>query len=156
MFLAPYQGLLDEVCEKAYLLKLRSTILMNVKFLYSTLVVLLLCLAFSACGPGTYRNQMLFGIQAAQSRMWDEAIFRWQKVLEQDPDSAAAHNNLAVAYERTGRWKEAEREYQQALALSPENEYVQANFKNFQANMEQIEQIQRPEKKEKKDAEIKK
>jgi type IV pilus assembly protein PilF len=98
---------------------------------------------------------MLFGIQAAQSRMWEEAIFRWQKVLEQDPDSAAAHNNLAVAYERKGRWEDAEREYQRAMALDPENEYIQANFRNFQTNLEQIEQIQRPEKKEKKDAEIK-
>ncbi|MFA9452550.1 MAG: tetratricopeptide repeat protein [Candidatus Aminicenantaceae bacterium] len=103
----------------------------------------------------TYRNQMMFGIQAAQSRMWDEAIFRWLKVLEQDPDSAAAHNNLGVAYERAGLWQDAEREYQQALALAPDNQYVQANFKNFQANLDQIEQIQRPEKKEKKDAEIK-
>jgi tetratricopeptide (TPR) repeat protein len=128
---------------------------MNAKFLYLILGILLLCLAFSACGPVTYRNQMMFGIQAAQSRMWDEAIFRWLKVLEQDPDSAAAHNNLAVAYERAGRWQDAEREYQQALALAPDNQYVQANFKNFQENLDQIEQIQRPEKKEKKDAEIK-
>jgi Flp pilus assembly protein TadD len=128
---------------------------MNKTILPSALVILLLSMAFSACGPVTYRNQLLFGVQAAQSRMWDEAIFRWQKVLEQDPDSAAAHNNLAVAYERQGRWKDAEREYQQALALAPENEYIKANFKNFQSNLDQIEQIQRPEKKEKKDAEIK-
>ena len=134
---------------------LRSIVSMNKKILLSLLVILLLSMVFSACGPATYRNQMLFGIQAAQSKMWDEAIFRWQKVLEQDPDSAADHNNLAVAYERQGRWADAEKEYQQALALAPENEFIQANFTNFQANQEQIEQIQRPEKKEKKDAEIK-
>ncbi len=134
---------------------LRSIVSMNKKILLSLLVILLLSMVFSACGPATYRNQMLFGIQAAQSKMWDEAIFRWQKVLEQDPDSAAAHNNLAVAYERQGRWEDAEKEYQQALALAPENEFIQANFTNFQANLEQIEQIQRPGKKEKKDAEIK-
>lgn len=134
---------------------LRSIVSMNKKALLSLLVILLLSMVFSACGPATYRNQMLFGIQAAQSKMWDEAIFRWQKVLEQDPDSAAAHNNLGVAYERQGRWEDAEKEYQQALALAPENEFIQANFKNFQVNLKQIEQIQRPEKKEKKDAEIK-
>lgn len=131
---------------------------MNKRNLFSLLVLLLLSMAISACGPATYRSQMLFGIQAAQSMMWEEAIFRWQKVLEQDPQSAAAHNNLAVAYERQGRWEDAEREYQQALSLAPENEFIQANFKNFQANMEQIDQIQRPEKKdpkEKKGAEIK-
>lgn len=134
---------------------LRSIVSMNKKTLLSLLVIPLLSMVFSACGPATYRNQMLFGIQAAQSKMWDEAIFRWQKVLEQDPGSAAAHNNLAVAYERQGRWEDAEKEYQQALALAPENEFIQANFKNFQVNLEQIEQIQRPGKKEKKDAEIK-
>lgn len=134
---------------------LRSIISMNKKILLSLLVISLLSMVFSACGPATYRNQMLFGIQAAQSKMWDEAIFRWQKVLEQDPDSAAAHNNLAVAYERQGRWEDAEKEYQRALALAPENEFIQANFTKFQANLEQIEQIQRPEKKEKRDAEIK-
>ena len=155
MFLAPFLGLLDEFYEMAYLLKLRSIISMNKKILSAFLVTLLLSMFFIACGPTTYRSQMLFGIQAAQGRMWDEAIFRWQRVLEQDPDSAAAHNNLAVAYERQGRWEDAEKEYQQALALAPENEYIQANFKNFQTNLEQIEQIQRPEKKEKKDAEIK-
>ena len=155
MLLAPKFGSLDEFCEKAYLLKLRSIILMNKKSLLYLLVILLLGLAFNACGPATYRSQMLFGIQAAQSKMWEEAIFRWQKVLEQEPDSAAAHNNLAVAYERKGRWEDAEREYQRALALAPENEYIQANYKNFQTNMEQIEQIQRPEKKEKKDEKIK-
>jgi len=128
---------------------------MNKKILPPFIFSLLLSMVFAACGPATYRSQMLFGIQAAQSRMWDEAIFRWQRVLEQNPDSAAAHNNLAVAYERQGRWEDAEKEYQQALALAPENEYIQANLKNFEANMQQIEQIQRPEKKEKKDAEIK-
>jgi Flp pilus assembly protein TadD len=94
---------------------------------------------------------MKFGIQAAQSDLWDEAIFRWQKVLKTNPESAAAHNNLAVAYERKGLWEQAEKEYQQALELEPENEHIQSNFQKFQRNMETAEADQEPEKKEKKD-----
>ncbi len=128
---------------------------MKMKIPLFSLVLLALGLAVTACAPAVEQNQLQFGVMAAQSRMWDEAVFRWQKVLQQNPDSAAAHNNLAVAYERMGRWEDAEKEYQRALALAPENEYIQSNFTSFQRNLEPIEQIQRPEKKDKKDAKIK-
>ena len=120
-----------------------------------SLILIGLSLTVTACAPAFEQNQLKFGVMAAQNRMWDEAVFRWQKVLQQNPDSAAAHNNLAVAYERKGRWEDAEKEYQLALELEPENEYIQSNFSNFQKNIEPIEQIQSPEKKEKKDAKIK-
>ncbi len=105
----------------------------------------------AACGSAGPRNQMKFGIQAAQSDLWDEAIFRWQKVLKADPESAAAHNNLAVAYERKGLWENAEQEYQRALRLDPENEYIQSNYNKFQRNLEATEDDPELEKKEKKD-----
>jgi Flp pilus assembly protein TadD len=128
---------------------------MKMKILFFPCVLVVLNLAVTACAPAMEQNQLKFGVLAAQNHMWDEAVFRWQKVLQQNPDSAAAHNNLAVAYERMGRWEEAEKEYQLALELEPDNEYVQSNFTSFQKNIEPIEQIQSPEKKEKKDATIK-
>jgi Tfp pilus assembly protein PilF len=121
-----------------------------------------LCLAvvFAACGgPAYQRNQLKFGIEAAQHELWHEAIFRWEKVIAADPGSAAAYNNLAVAYEKLGRFEEAEKAYQRALALDPEHEHIQANFKRFQENLNQIEEEQTDperEKKEKKDEKIKK
>lgn len=90
----------------------------------------LLALLFGCAAPMQH-NQLRFGVQAAQKDLWDEAIFRWKKVLKTDPDSAAAHNNLAVAFEKKGLWDEAEKEYQIALRLSPNNEYIQANIKKF-------------------------
>ena len=63
--------------------------------------------------------------------MWDEAMFRWKKVISQDPNNAPAHNNLAVAYEKKGMLEEAEKEYLKALDLDPKNERIQANFENF-------------------------
>jgi tetratricopeptide (TPR) repeat protein len=102
-----------------------------------------LSLAFGCAGP-RLSDQIGFGIWAADNELWDEAIFRWKKVLEQNPQSVAAHNNLAVAYEKKGRWEEARKEYEAALRLAPDNAWVKANFKNFKDNLE-------PEKPEKKD-----
>ncbi len=128
------------------------------------IIGLSLCLALFVigCGGSAYqRNQLLFGVEAAQNGLWDEAIFRWEKAIAADPESAAAYNNLAVAYEKKGRFAEAEKAYQRALALDPEHEHIQANFKSFQDNLDKIEQAdedQTPEKKkkEKKDETIKK
>ena len=53
-----------------------------------------------------------------------------------NPDSVAAHNNLAVAYEKKGMFKEAKEEYERALKLNPNNKYVKANYKKFQRNLE--------------------
>ncbi len=131
---------------------LRSHIPMKIKIPILSCVAFVLSLSLTACAPAVEQSQLKFGVLAAQNRLWDEAVFRWQKVLKQNPDSAAAHNNLAVAYERLGRWEEAEKAYQKALELEPTNEYVQSNFTSFQKNQEQI---QSPEKKEKKDVKIK-
>lgn len=96
------------------------------------LALVILCLAFIGCTQKAPVNQIEFGIQSARNNLWEEAIFRWKKTLEKNPNSAAAHNNLAVAYEKKGLWNEAEREYKQALSLSPGNRYIKSNYKNFQ------------------------
>lgn len=115
------------------------------------LVIAFFSLIFSACTPVVQQSQLKFGIQAAQNRLWDEAVFRWKKVLKNNPDSAAAHNNLAVAYERLGRWDEAEKEYQTALELAPGHEHIESNYNNFKKNLEPDEEAEPPKKKEKKD-----
>jgi Flp pilus assembly protein TadD len=120
---------------------------------------LALAVLVTGCGgPAYQRNQLQFGIEAAQHGLWNEAVFRWEKVIAADPNSAAAYNNLAVAYEKLGRFEEAEKAYQRALALDPDHEHIQANFKRFQENLDMIEteQPEPKEKKEKKDETIKK
>jgi Flp pilus assembly protein TadD len=89
----------------------------------------------------------MFGIQAARQDLWDEAIFRWKRVIQIQPDSAAAHNNLAVAYEKKGMWDEAEEEYKIALKLSPANKHIQSNYEKFKKHLETKEK----ENNEKKD-----
>jgi tetratricopeptide (TPR) repeat protein len=92
-----------------------------------------------ACAGSRLSDQVAFGIWAADRDLWDEAVFRWKKVLTQEPGSAAAHNNLAVAYEKKGLWEEARREYETALKLSPDNFWVKLNYENFRKNIESDE-----------------
>jgi Tfp pilus assembly protein PilF len=100
------------------------------------LSLLPLFLLFFACGTSQPQSELRFGILSAQKNLWDEAIFRWKKAVESDPGSAAAHNNLAVAYEKKGLWEEAKKEYETALKLSPKNEYIQSNFERFKKRQE--------------------
>jgi Flp pilus assembly protein TadD len=72
-----------------------------------------------------------FGIEVARSGLWREAIFRWQKAVELDPENAAARNNLAVAYEQEGEFQLADREYQRALRLDAGNVYIRQNYELF-------------------------
>jgi tetratricopeptide (TPR) repeat protein len=102
-----------------------------------------IALAFGCAGP-RLTDQTGFGIWAADRDLWDEAVFRWKKVLAQEPGSVAAHNNLAVAYEKRGLWEEARKEYETALKLDPDNPWVKFNYDNFRENLE-------PDEKDKED-----
>jgi tetratricopeptide (TPR) repeat protein len=106
------------------------------------LFILFIILLGFGCSPSHLADQTSFGIWAAEKDLWEEAIFRWKKVLQANPDSVAGHNNLAVAYEKKGLWDEARREYETALKLEPQNTWVKSNYQKFQDSMN-------PEKKEK-------
>jgi len=118
----------------------------------TTLLILLLplFLVFTRCGSPIPKSQLHFGIMAAQRNLWDEAIFRWKKAVELEPDSSAAHNNLAVAYEKKGLWEDAEKEYKIALDLNPKNEYIQANYEKFKKRIEAGDKEEDEEKKDEK------
>ncbi len=119
---------------------------MNKKLAYYLLVLLVFVISFSSCARQLMDNQLLFGIKAARQDLWDEAIFRWKKVVLSDPDSSAAHNNLAVAYEQKGLWEEAKNEYKIALKLRPGNTHIKTNYQNFKKNHEPFNQDKKDEK----------
>ena len=50
------------------------------------------------------------------------------RYIKQKPSSAAAYNNLAVIYERTGRLSRAHSYYKKAAALSPHNDLYDRNL----------------------------
>jgi len=77
------------------------------------------------------RQQVDFGIEVAQRGLWREAIYRWERAAVIDPTYAAAHNNLAIAYEQDGDLGKARISYERALALEPGNVFITQNYELF-------------------------
>ena len=77
------------------------------------------------------KSQVEFGIRVAQNGLWKEATYRWEKATKIDPSYAEAWNNLAIGYEHQGRFEDAEKAYQKALELSPDNALIRQNYDLF-------------------------
>src|SRR3990172_8315813 len=54
-------------------------------------------------------------------RRWEEAIAQFRRALALDPAFGQARRNLADAYERTGRWREALAEYDALRRAMPDD-----------------------------------
>ncbi len=65
-----------------------------------------------------------------------------QLAIELDPNNAQAHNNLANAYGRQGRWSESVPHYEQALRLQPTLQEARQNL--ALAQQQQLRAIPRP------------
>lgn len=109
---------------------------------YSSLVFLLISsfIILSGCGlsPGKVSvNQYNdFGVRSAESKLWDEAIFRWNQVLNIDPRNAKAHNNLGVAFEALGKIDEALESYKRATELDSSSKYYRFNYRKCRLQVE--------------------
>jgi Tfp pilus assembly protein PilF len=90
------------------------------------------------------KEQVAFGISVAQKGLWKEAIYRWERATQIDPDYAAAFNNLAVAYEHEGMLEKAGAAYERALKLEPNNPMVRQNFELFKEIHDRTNQSQTP------------
>lgn len=77
------------------------------------------------------KKQVEFGITVAQRGLWREAIYRWERATQIDPTYAAAHNNLAIAYEHEGDLSKARAAYEKALELEPGNALIKQNYELF-------------------------
>lgn len=84
-----------------------------------------------ARGGASLKEQMRFGVEAAEQGLWREAVFRWEKYLEERPDHARVRNNLAVGYESLGDFEEARRQYEEALRLDPDRKEIRENYDDF-------------------------
>jgi superkiller protein 3 len=97
-------------------------------------VVMLLtapAIARAADARSESKQEVEFGIKVAQSGLWNEALYRWEKAVELDPTYAAAWNNLAIAYEHEGKFDEAKKAYEKALQLDPKNLMIRQNYDLF-------------------------
>lgn len=77
------------------------------------------------------RQQVAFGIEVAQRGLWKEAVYRWERATQLDPDYAQAFNNLAIGYEQLGQMDKARAAYERARALAPDNVYIRQNLELF-------------------------
>jgi Flp pilus assembly protein TadD len=89
------------------------------------------------------KKQVEFGIQVAQLGLWKEAVYRWEKAVELDPENASARNNLAVAYEQSGDFENANGQYEKALELQPNNMYIRQNYELFREAYERKKRTDR-------------
>jgi tetratricopeptide (TPR) repeat protein len=76
-------------------------------------------------------TQMNVGVRAAKSELWREALFRFERAVQLEPENAMALNNLAVAYEGIGDFEKAKSAYTEALRLDRSNEQIQKNYSRF-------------------------
>ena len=77
------------------------------------------------------KEQVEFGIKVAQNGLWKEATYWWEKATKVDPTYAEAWNNLAIAYEHTGKFDDARKAYETALKLDPKNTLIRQNYDLF-------------------------
>ena len=80
---------------------------------------------------GEAKAQVDFGIRVAQKSLWKEAVYRFEKAIELDPSYGGAWNNLGIAYEQMGRFDDARKAYEKALALEPNNTLIRNNYDLF-------------------------
>lgn len=102
----------------------------------SRLALLVLSATTVACPAYADRRadakaQVAFGIRVAQSRLWREARFRFERAIAIDPSYAKAWNNLAIVYEQTGEHDKARMAYEQALKLAPNDAVIRQNYELF-------------------------
>lgn len=95
------------------------------------LLVALAAVPLAADAREDAKKQVEFGISVAQRGLWREAIYRWERATQIDPTYAAAHNNLAIAYEHEGDLNKARAAYEKALELEPDNALIKQNYELF-------------------------
>lgn len=95
------------------------------------LAVLVIAGCRSAADTTKSETQRQFGVRMAKMNLWREAMFRFRRAVEIEPDNAMAHNNLAVALEANGDFDGALKEYREAMRLDRSNQYIQKNYSRF-------------------------
>ncbi len=103
---------------------------------YATGIALAGALLLGACATGrstepSPEKELQYGARMARLGYWQEARFRFEKVVAREPNNARAHNNLAVALEADGDFSRAFDEYKKAVSLDSTDRDIQKNYTRF-------------------------
>jgi Tfp pilus assembly protein PilF len=104
---------------------------MRIRALLAVLLLAAAAAPVAADARDDAKKQVEFGISVAQRGLWREAIYRWERAAQIDPTYAAAHNNLAIAYEHEGDLDKARHAYEKAIELEPNNTFIKQNYELF-------------------------
>jgi Tfp pilus assembly protein PilF len=104
---------------------------MRIRALLAALIVTVAAAPLVADARADAKKQVEFGVAVAQRGLWREAIYRWERATQIDPTYAAAHNNLAIAYEHEGELDKARGAYEKAIELDPDNTFIKQNYELF-------------------------
>ncbi len=104
---------------------------MNSKIFAALVLAATIVAPLSADARSEAKKQVEFGISVARRGLWREAIYRWERASQIDPSYAAAHNNLAIAYEHEGDLEKARVAYEKAIELEPGNALIKQNYELF-------------------------
>jgi hypothetical protein len=83
-----------------------------------------------------------FATEMAKAGNWREAQYRWQLVLDQQPDNPRLLNNLAVAAEALGEIDAAGELYEKALAVNGSDARIADNYLRFDRHRDEVERRQ--------------
>jgi tetratricopeptide (TPR) repeat protein len=82
--------------------------------------------------PPSVDTNAEFAGRMAQMGNWREAVYRWERALDETRNKARIYNNMAVAYERLGDWEKAAEAYERALEEGGESiRQIRDNYEQF-------------------------
>mgnify|MGYP002633365895 CR=1 FL=1 len=96
-------------------------------------IILFLILSINTVVASDVDTLMNQGNQLFQNKQYEEAIEKYQAILDLEFSSAALHYNLGNAYYRYGKIGYAILNYERGLKLEPDNEDIQYNLKIVKA-----------------------
>ncbi len=79
----------------------------------------------------TLQDELRFIGEISEYGLWNESFFRLSRLYSLYPDNPEIANNLAVACEALGKYKQAELLYRKALSIDPNNRYIKENYERF-------------------------
>lgn len=87
-------------------------------------------------------KQYLDKAEEYQSKgLYDKAIIQLRIAIQICPESAVAHNNLGAALANCGKYEEAEKEFQLAIALAQSDKYIHAPYWDAEQNLIKLNSV---------------